>query len=87
MVIFRLFVFKYGGFFKFCYQTRLHIIIYPIPMQALVTRMMFLQRLLYILKTRRPQAVTVVQILDILTRIAGHSAAMAYEVQFLAETK
>ncbi|XP_041353389.1 RNA polymerase II-associated protein 1-like isoform X2 [Gigantopelta aegis] len=47
---------------------------------ALVTRMRFLQRLFYILKTRRPQAVTVVQLLDIFTRIASHSAAMAYEI-------
>ncbi|KAL4237863.1 RNA polymerase II associated protein 1 [Mactra antiquata] len=47
---------------------------------ALGTRMNFIQRLAYILDKVRPQAPTVIAILQILTKMCRHSRKMAYEV-------
>ncbi|XP_059143141.1 RNA polymerase II-associated protein 1-like [Physella acuta] len=49
--------------------------------QALVTRMELLTRFRYILVSVRPQASTVVQMLEILRRVAQHSATLAYEIE------
>ncbi|CAL1537312.1 unnamed protein product [Lymnaea stagnalis] len=48
--------------------------------QALVTRMELLTRFRYIFDTIRPQADTVIQMIEILLRVAQHSSNMAYEV-------
>ena len=50
------------------------------PVQALVSRMALLPRLKYILDVVRPQAPTVIHILQILVRVARHSAKLAYQV-------
>ncbi|XP_048259249.1 RNA polymerase II-associated protein 1-like [Haliotis rufescens] len=47
---------------------------------GLVSRMVLLQRLRHVLETRKPQAVTVLQVLDMLTKIAQHSPGLAYEI-------
>ncbi|XP_046551211.1 RNA polymerase II-associated protein 1-like [Haliotis rubra] len=47
---------------------------------CLVSRMVLLQRLRHILETRKPQAVTVLQVLDMLTKTAQHSPSLAYEI-------
>ncbi|CAG5117000.1 unnamed protein product [Candidula unifasciata] len=48
--------------------------------EALVKRMELLVRFRYIFQSMRPQAATVVQMLEILTRAAQHSGNMAYEI-------
>ncbi|BFZ12428.1 hypothetical protein BsWGS_15467 [Bradybaena similaris] len=48
--------------------------------QALVNRMELLTRFRYIFQSMRPQAATVVHMLEILSRVAQHSGNMAYEI-------
>ncbi|GFN87208.1 RNA polymerase ii-associated protein 1, partial [Plakobranchus ocellatus] len=48
--------------------------------QALVLRMDLLVRFRYILDSMRPQADTVIKMLQILARLAQHSASVAYEI-------
>ncbi|RUS73549.1 hypothetical protein EGW08_018690 [Elysia chlorotica] len=48
--------------------------------QALVHRMDLLVRFCYIIGSMCPQADTVINMLEILTRLAQHSSAMAYEI-------
>ncbi|XP_067681020.1 RNA polymerase II-associated protein 1-like [Haliotis asinina] len=47
---------------------------------GLVSRMVLLQRLRHILEIRKPQAVTVIQVLDMLTKAAQHSPGLAYKI-------
>ncbi|KAL5008923.1 hypothetical protein ScPMuIL_014504 [Solemya velum] len=47
---------------------------------AFVNRMSLLPRLHYILDVMRPQALTVLQILEILTAVAQHSAQISYQI-------
>ena len=52
-------------------------------LQALVSRMSLLPRLKYILEVVKPQAPTVIHILQILVRVARHSTKIAYQVSLL----